>query len=73
LGAVRILFLQNYERDSTEYGYGRQHQAQGYGLTEKNDATQGRNDRNTEFVAGAAVARLDGADFWWRNLASVGV
>ena len=43
-----MLFLQDHQRDTTEYGYGRQYQAQCHGLTEENDATQGRNDRNTE-------------------------
>ena len=43
-----MLLLQNYERDPAEYGDGRQYQAQGYGLTQENDATQGGNDRNAE-------------------------
>ena len=47
LGVIGIFLLQNYQRDPTEYGYGRQYQAQGYGFPEKKDATQGRNDRNT--------------------------
>lgn len=37
LGASCILFLQKYQRNSTEYGYGRQYQTQGYGLAEEND------------------------------------
>ena len=48
LGAISILFFQNYQRDATENSDRRQYQAQCYGLTEENDATQGRNDRNTE-------------------------
>ena len=46
--AFCIFLLQNDQRDPTEYGYGRQYQTQGYGFPEKKDATQGRNDRNTE-------------------------
>jgi hypothetical protein len=48
MDAIRMLFLQNHQRDTAEYGDGRQYQAQCQGLTEENDATQGRNDRDTE-------------------------
>ena len=44
----RMLFLQYHQRDATEYGDGRQYQAQCQGLTEENDATQGGNERYTE-------------------------
>ncbi len=48
LGAIGMSLLPNDQCDSTENSYGRQYQAPGYGLTEKNDATQGRNDWNAE-------------------------
>ena len=48
LGAIRMLFLKNDQRDATENSYGGQDESQGYGLTEKTDTTQGRNDRDTQ-------------------------
>ena len=48
LGGVSISLLQNYQGDSTENGCAGHRQAQGYGLTEEDEATQGRNDRNAK-------------------------
>jgi hypothetical protein len=48
VGAIGMSFLPNDQCDSTEISYGCRYQAPGYELTEKNDAPQGRNDRNTE-------------------------
>jgi hypothetical protein len=55
-----MLFLQYHQRDTTEYGYGRQYQAQCQGLAEENDATQGRNDRNTELHCRSLGCSLGG-------------